>query len=156
RERRGTVRAREGAAGARRSEGRKREMKVAVIGSGKIGGTLARKWGAAGHEVALGVRDPQKPDVQQLVRELGTNARATSPSDAINDADVVLFAVPGGAMADIVAALGGALGGKVVIDATNNMGGSSVSSVDAIATAAPDAHVYRAFNSLGWENFADP
>jgi predicted dinucleotide-binding enzyme len=59
-------------------------------------------------------------------------------------------------MADTVAALGGALGGKVVIDATNNMGGGSVSSVDAIAAAAPDADVYRAFNTLGWENFADP
>jgi predicted dinucleotide-binding enzyme len=34
--------------------------------------------------------------------------------------------------------------------------GGPMNSVAAISAAAPTAHVYRAFNSLGWENFADP
>lgn len=131
-------------------------MKIAVIGSGNIGGTLARKWAAAGHQVTLGVRDPAKADVQQLVQELGAGARATSIAESVSDADAVLFAVPGGSMAQAVPAIGQALNGKVVIDATNNIGAAAFNSVSTISSAAPSAHVYRAFNIYGWENFANP
>jgi len=131
-------------------------MKVAVIGAGNIGGTLARKWGAAGHEVALGARDAGKPEVQQLVREIGANGRATSIAEAVVGADAVLFAIPGAAMGETVASVADSLAGTVVFDATNNLGGGAMNSVATIAAAAPGAAVYRAFNSLGWENFADP
>jgi len=131
-------------------------MKIAVIGSGKIGGTLARRWGAAGHEITFGVRDPARPDVQQLLGDIGRNARATSIALAVAGGEAVLFAVPGAAMAGTVAALGAALDGKLVIDATNNLGADVMNSVAAIAAAAPNAHVYRAFNTYGFENFADP
>ena len=76
--------------------------------------------------------------------------------DALPGADVVVVAVPGGAVGDVVAANGAALAGKVVIDAANRMGEPEVNSRAAIATAAPDARYVRAFNTLGWENFADP
>jgi predicted dinucleotide-binding enzyme len=131
-------------------------MNIAVIGGGKVGGALARKWGAAGHQVTVGARNPAKPEVQELLREIGGPAKATSVADAVADADVVLFAVPGGAMAEAVAALGTALDGKVVIDATNNLGGGAIDSVATIAAVAPGASVFRAFNTLGWENFAQP
>jgi 8-hydroxy-5-deazaflavin:NADPH oxidoreductase len=131
-------------------------MNLAVIGSGNIGGTLARKWAAAGHRVTLGVRDPQKAEVQRLVQELGPHARATSVQDAVADAEAVLFAVPGGSMAQAVPSLAASLDGKVVIDATNNLSGPVLHSVETITRAAPGAHVYRAFNIYGWENFADP
>lgn len=48
-----------------------------------------------------------------------------------------------------------ALGGRIVIDATNNTGGATMNSIALIGEHAPAARVYRAFNSLGWENFAD-
>jgi 8-hydroxy-5-deazaflavin:NADPH oxidoreductase len=131
-------------------------MKIAVIGSGKIGGTLARQWGAAGHEITFGVRDPAKAEVQQLVGDVGSNARATSIDRAVADGEVVLFAVPGAAMAATVASLGPALDGKLIIDATNNIGADVTNSVAAIQAAAPTAHVYRAFNTYGFENFAEP
>jgi predicted dinucleotide-binding enzyme len=131
-------------------------MRVAVIGAGNIGGTLARKWAARGHQVTLGVRDPQKPEVQQVLAELGPDARATSVSDGARGADAVVFAVPGRSMAETVASMGDALDGKVVIDATNNIGASSFNSMAVISSAAPRAHVYRAFNIYGWENFQTP
>ena len=56
----------------------------------------------------------------------------------------------------MAAANAAALAGKVVIDATNNIGQPAVNSQAAIAAAAPDARYVRAFNTLGWENFADP
>ncbi len=129
-------------------------MKVAVLGAGKIGGTLAKKWGAAGHQVAIGVRDPAKAEVQSLLKEIGSNARATSIAESVGDADAVLFAVPGAAVPETAEAVGKALAGKVVIDATNNRGGAGggFNNVDKISAAAPDAHVYRAFNTYGWEN----
>jgi predicted dinucleotide-binding enzyme len=132
-------------------------MQIAVIGSGNIGGTLAARWAAAGHGIRLGVRDPGKSEVQQVLAGLGSNARAASIADAVGDAEVVLFAVPGAAMAETVRSLGGSLDGKLVIDATNNIGGSgAVNSLATIQAAAPNAHLYRAFNIYGWENFAEP
>jgi 8-hydroxy-5-deazaflavin:NADPH oxidoreductase len=68
----------------------------------------------------------------------------------------VVFAIPGAAMAETVAGVGSALDGKIVVDATNRFGQPVVNSVSTIAGAAPGATVVRAFNSLGWENFADP
>jgi 8-hydroxy-5-deazaflavin:NADPH oxidoreductase len=123
-------------------------MKIAVIGTGNIGGTLGEKWLAAGHDVSYGSRSAS-----------GTGrggAPVVTPAEALVDADVVLFAVPGAAVADIVAANGPALDGKVVIDATNRMGQAEVNNHSAISAAAPGAHYARAFNTLGWENFADP
>jgi predicted dinucleotide-binding enzyme len=135
-------------------------MNVAVIGAGKVGGTLAQKWGAAGHHVTLGVRDPGAPHVQQLVQEIGGSARAVSTSEAAAAAEAVLLAVPGGSMEEILMSMGGALAGLVLIDATNNLdrarSGGDMNSVAAILAATPGASVYRAFNSLGWENFAHP
>jgi 8-hydroxy-5-deazaflavin:NADPH oxidoreductase len=76
--------------------------------------------------------------------------------DAVAGADVVVLAVPGGAVAEVVAALGAALAGKVVIDPANRFGQPEVNSRAAVAGAAPGAEYARAFNTLGWENFADP
>lgn len=59
-------------------------------------------------------------------------------------------------MAQTVATVGGALNGKLVFDATNNIGAPSINSIATIAGAAPQASVYRAFNIYGFENFAEP
>jgi predicted dinucleotide-binding enzyme len=123
-------------------------MRIAVIGTGHIGGTLGQRWRAAGHEVTYGSRAGS-----------GTGpggARMMPAGDAIMGAEVVLFAVPGGAVAEVVAAHGAALSGKVVIDAVNRIGEPDVNSRAAITAAAPQCRYVRAFNTLGWENFADP
>ncbi|HLC05940.1 MAG TPA: NAD(P)-binding domain-containing protein [Anaerolineales bacterium] len=120
-------------------------MRIAVIGKGKIGGTLGSKWLAAGHDVVFGVRTP------------APSAPSQAPvADAIKQAEVVLFAVPASAMASILDAHSADLGGKILIDATNNMPGPTMSSVRRLTAQAPSSKVFRAFNSLGWENFANP
>jgi 8-hydroxy-5-deazaflavin:NADPH oxidoreductase len=125
-------------------------MKVAVIGTGNIGGTLGSKWRAAGHEVAYGSR--RGGDGQ--AGPGGAPLRAIGP--AIEGADVVVLAVPAGAVDEVLAEHGKALAGRVVIDATNRMGADRTDSQEAITGAAPDAPYVRAFNIYGWENFADP
>jgi 8-hydroxy-5-deazaflavin:NADPH oxidoreductase len=123
-------------------------MRIAVIGKGKIGGTLGSKWRAAGHDVVYGTRDGSG--------EGPGGAPGRSIAAALDDADVVLLAVPGQAVPDVVHKQGAALAGKVVIDAVNRMGAPGVDSRALIADVAPSARYVRAFNSLGWENFADP
>ena len=124
-------------------------MKIAVIGKGNIGGTLGTKWSAAGHDVVYGARGGSGDGPGGApVRGIG---------DALEGADVVVLAVPGAVVPDVVNDHGDALAGKVVIDAVNRMGGGAeYDSRALIAGAAPSARYARAFNSLGWENFADP
>jgi len=130
---------------------------IAVIGAGNIGGTLARKWAAAGHRVVLGVRDPSGPRASRLVEELGPAISAAGMADAANAAGIVVFAVPGAAMAATLGDLRAALRGKLIVDATNTLTGDGPSnSLGLISRAVPTAVTYRAFNSLGWEILADP
>jgi hypothetical protein len=123
-------------------------MRIAVIGTGNVGGTLGSRWRAAGHDVGYGSRSGSGA---------GPGGAPVRPvADALADAEVVVLAVPAGAVADVISANAAALGGKVVIDAVNRMGEPEVNSRAAIQAAAPTARYVRAFNTLGWENFADP
>src|ERR1700691_624540 len=74
-------------------------MEITVFGKGNVGGGLADLWEAAGHQVT----------------RLGRNG------GDVSGAEVVLLAVPGGAIADAIEKLSG-LEGKTVIDATNRFG----------------------------------
>lgn len=119
-------------------------MKIGAIGAGKIGGTLGAKWAAAGHDVVYGLRNPSK------------KPGAKSFDDAIAGADVVLLAIPGSAVVDFVRQHANKLDGKIVIDATNNFGAASFNSWPEVSQAIHNAKLYRAFNCLGFDVFADP
>jgi hypothetical protein len=71
-------------------------MKIAVVGRGNVGGGLADLWEQAGHEVT----------------------RIGKDGGDVSDAEAVLVAVPGGAIADALDKVRG-LEGKTAIDATN-------------------------------------
>jgi 8-hydroxy-5-deazaflavin:NADPH oxidoreductase len=124
------------------------DMRIAVIGKGKIGGTLGAKWREAGHDVVYGTRDGSGDGP--------AGAPVQSIGDALAGAEVAVLAVPGQVVPDVVQEHGGALAGKVVIDAVNRMGAAEFNSRALVADAAPSARYVRAFNTLGWENFADP
>jgi predicted dinucleotide-binding enzyme len=131
-------------------------MRIAIVGAGNIGGTLGAKWAAAGHSVVFGVRDPQSPKARASLSAAGPGAAVTSVAEALEGAEVVLLSLPGAAVAALVREHGAALDGKLVIDATNQFGRPVMNGIAAIQAAAPGARVVRAFNSLGWENFAEP
>ncbi len=131
-------------------------MKIAILGSGNIGSTLGAKWARAGHAVTFGARNVDDPKYRALLENVGGNSAVASVPEAVRAAEVVLFAIPGTAVEETVAGLGGALQGKIVIDATNRVRQPVMNSISAIAAAARDAKLFRAFSSLGWENFATP
>ena len=130
--------------------------RIAVLGAGNIGGTLGRKWANAGHTVTFGVRNPSGERAQALQAELGTGAAIGSLAQALDGADVVLFAIPGAVMEETIVAHAAQLDNKIIIDAANRLSGGPMNSIATFQAHTPHAHVYRAFNIYGWENFADP
>jgi 8-hydroxy-5-deazaflavin:NADPH oxidoreductase len=132
-------------------------LRIGVLGAGNIGGTLSKKWVAAGHTVACGVTDPQGQRAQALRADLGDQVTIGTAADALAGAEVVLMAVPGGAMDAAIAANAAHLDGKIVIDAANRMGGGGpANSFATFQQQTPNARLYRAFNTYGWDVFADP
>ena len=133
------------------------KLAVAVLGAGNIGGTLGKKWSVAGHQVRFGVNDIAGKNAQALRAELGDGVVIGTIGDALQgDLDVVVIALPGKIIEFIAQTYAGQLNGRIIIDAANNMGEDSMHNLAHFQQHAPRAQVYRAFNSLGWENFAEP
>lgn len=122
-------------------------MEIAIIGTGFIGTTLGRALATAGHHVTYGSRHPGRG------ADVGTAAKVSPISEALSDAPVVILAIPGPSVADLTSEHGGALAGKLVIDATNRMGEEVVNSRSLLP---PTVRYVRAFNTIGGENMADP
>src|SRR4051794_27966567 len=124
-------------------------MRIAIIGAGNIGGTLATALGRSGHDVSVGVRSPEGRDI--------AGATVATVGDALAGADAVILALPGPAVEAFLSDHGSQLDGTVVIDAANSIGGAGPAHhAEAFGRHAPGALMVRAFNTLGWENFADP
>jgi predicted dinucleotide-binding enzyme len=133
--------------------------KVAVIGAGNIGGGLARAWAKAGHQVTVGVRNPNDAEALALAKETG--ATLAAPADAVAAADVVAIAIPAQAVEAFAAGL--TFTGKLVIDCTNHVGpgfslsyGHTTSWAEELAKKLVGARVFKSFNAQGAENLATP
>lgn len=132
-------------------------MKIAIIGAGNVGGSLAQAFADKAHEIRIGVRDPSK--VADLITRCGHRTEATDPASAAAFGDVVFLTVPWSVALEVVESLGD-LGGKILADCTNPVGwdngpviakdvvGSSGSQKIAEKTSA---HVVKAFSTHGWE-----
>ena len=136
-------------------------MKIAVIGAGNVGGTLGKRWAAAGHDVVFGVRNPQDPKHAALVSQTGKSRLATIAA-AVASAEVVLLATPWNASEAAIATCG-SLAGKILIDATNPLTadlslavGFNDSGGEQVARWASGARVVKAFNTTGFNVMADP
>lgn len=114
-------------------------MRMAIIGTGKVGRVLGEALTCAGHDVRYGSRTPQG-----------------SIRTSLDGAEAVVVAIPGEAVAAFARDHADALAGTVVIDATNKFDGGPLHSAAEFAALAPGARYARAFNALGWENIAEP
>ena len=137
-------------------------IKVGIIGSGNIGGTLGSLWAKSGHPVMFSSRNPDQ--LKEMAAKLGPNASTGTPAEAAAFGDAVLVAVPYKAMPQIGHDLAAALRGKPVLDATNATAGRDGAEMAAdvaqrgigAVTAGyfPGAHVVRVFNSIGAKKIA--
>lgn len=67
-------------------------MKIAIIGTGNVGGALATKWAKKGHEILLGVRDANNFKGKALLNNPKTKVFTTV--DAVKNAEVILISTP--------------------------------------------------------------
>lgn len=139
---------------------------IAIIGTGDVAGALGPEFARQGHEIVYGSRDPDRQSVADLVERTGDNASATGQGDSVVGADIVVMAVPGDVAADETRDLGD-LSGKIIIDPTNRVGQgddgalsypvrAGTSNAELIQSAASDARVVKAFNTLSYETMVDP
>ena len=130
-------------------------MKIGIIGTGEIGGALARHWGAAGHELLISSRHPEQ--LKALAAQIGPNVRVGTPREAAAFGEVVLVSVPYYATPQVGRDYAAELAGKVVLDTGNpypgrdgdmavrdRKRGTGVASAEYL----PGTRLVRAFNAI--------
>lgn len=134
-------------------------VKIGIIGSGKMGGTLAELWAKAGHEVMISSRHPDELKAQ--AQAIGPNVHVGTVKEAAAYGPVVLIAMPYGKWPEISAEIKAETVGKTVIDLTNpypDRDGPMAEQARKDSTGVadpkylPGAHLVRAFNSIIYTN----
>jgi 8-hydroxy-5-deazaflavin:NADPH oxidoreductase len=133
----------------------KHPLKIGIIGTGNIGGALARHWGAAGHQLVISSRHPEQ--LQTLATEIGPNVKVGTAREAAAFGEVVLISVPYVATAQVGRDYAAELKGKVVLDTGNpypsrdgdmavrdRKRGTGVASAEYL----PGTRLVRAFNAI--------
>lgn len=132
-------------------------MKIAIIGTGNVGGALATQWAKRGHEIYLGVRDLGQFKGEALLNNPNTSAH--SVVDAVQQSEVILLSPPAMAAVEAAKSLGNTEG-KIIIDAMNIVMGRGPAgfnnTADAILAHTQTRDVVKCFNSTGFNNMQNP
>lgn len=150
------------------SDGRLAHSRVGVLGTGEVGRRLAAGFRSRGHDVMIGSRDPDKPELREWLAGDGDGVRPGTFAEVAAHGELLVLAVLGNAAEDVIAEAGPEnFSGKVVIDAMNPLDFSagfppklSIAGEDSLGErvqrALPDAKVVKAFNTIGNQYFVDP
>ena len=132
-------------------------MKIAIIGSGNVGGALATKWSAKNHQIFIGVRNTSEFKGKHLLANPNTTLH--SIEEAVKNADVILMATPAPAAVEVTKSLGNTTG-KIIIDAANIVMGRGpqgfTNVTDAILANTQTTDVVKCFNTTGFNNMLNP
>ena len=132
-------------------------MKIAIIGTGNIGSTLAKRFAENGHQIFLGVRNVSDFKGLQLLSGL-KNCSVHIISEAVQSAEVIVIAVPAQFAVDVAKKLGD-VSGKVIIDTMNSVfikHEGFTNTTDAVLANCNTTDVVKCFNTTGFENLMDP
>jgi predicted dinucleotide-binding enzyme len=142
--------------------------RVGVLGTGDVGRRLAAGFRGRGHEVTIGSRDPDKPELREWLSAEGAGIEAGTFAETAANGELLVLAVLGDAAEQVIAdARRESFAGKVVIDAMNPLDFSggfppklSISGDDSLGERVqrelPGAKVVKAFNIIGNPYFVDP
>ena len=129
-------------------------MKISIIGTGNVGGALAKKWVKAGHTVLCGARFPLSEKSLKLATEIGED-RFTSIENAVKQCEVILLSTPATAAIEVTKSLGDT-SGKIIIDTMNIVMGRGPqgykNTTDAILDHTQSKDVVKCFNTTGANN----
>lgn len=132
-------------------------MKIAIIGTGNVGGALATQWAKAGHEINLGVQDLSNFKGKELLNN--PNTQVFSVTEAVKKSEVILIATPAPAAVEVAKSLGDTTG-KIIIDSMNIvMGRGPVgfkTTAEAILAHTQTRDVVKCFNTTGFNNMQNP
>jgi NADPH-dependent F420 reductase len=135
-------------------------MKIGIIGSGNVGKALAKSGVKAGHQVTLSATTLEHAEA--AAKATGAHA-ASSNTDAVKDAELVIVAVPYDKLGEVFRGLGTSVDGKVVIDATNHVNVQNpgevldgISNAEEIQKRHPQVRVVKAFNYAFAARMAEP
>lgn len=132
-------------------------MKLAIIGTGNVGGALATKWAQAGHEINPGVRDVNNFNGAELLNN--PNTKAFTVAEAVSKLDVILLSTPAPSAIEVAKSLGDTTG-KIIIDAMNIVLGRGPegfnNTADLILANTATKDVVKCFNTTGANNMQNP
>ncbi|GAB4346948.1 MAG: NAD(P)-binding domain-containing protein [Flammeovirgaceae bacterium] len=132
-------------------------MKIAIIGTGNVGGALATKWANKGHEINLGVRDTSSFKGKELLAN--PNTEVLTIENAVKVSDIILLSTPATATVEVVKSLGDTTN-KIIIDAMNIVMGRGPQgykhTTDAILENTETKDVVKCFNTTGFNNMQNP
>lgn len=131
-------------------------MKIAIIGSGNVGGALAQGWAKAGHEVIFGVRnqDDFKGGRLSAVKNISTD----TIRQAVEKSEVIVIAAIPQAIQGIVETMGD-VSTKIIIDTMNSVRVKPEpysNTTEALLKLTNSINIVKCFNTTGAENMADP
>jgi len=138
------------------------KLRIGVIGSGRVGGTIGELWVKAGHEVMFSSLDIEHD--RKLAAGIGSGARAGTPKEAAAFGEVLFFAVPYAALPGLGRDLAAEIKGKIVLDASNpipgrdgDMAKAALASGTGVASPQflPGARIVRAYNEVGYARMRD-
>ncbi|MDX2188776.1 MAG: NAD(P)-binding domain-containing protein [Bacteroidota bacterium] len=132
-------------------------MKIAIIGTGNVGGALAKRLADAGHSITLGVRELNTFKGKELLN-YSTSIKAASIRQAVSVSEVIIISVPAVAAAETAKSLGD-VSGKVIIDTMNGIMAKLTdyaNTTQAILANVNTLDVVKCFNSTGFENMLNP
>ena len=132
-------------------------MNIAIIGTGNIGGTLAKRFADNGHRIYLGVRNTDEFKGKELLTYSPTISVHAVP-EAVSKSEVIVIAVPAQHAGEAARSLGD-VSGKVIIDTMNAVSMKPEgfhNTGDAILANCNSTDVVKCFNSTGFENLLNP
>jgi predicted dinucleotide-binding enzyme len=138
------------------------DLRLGIVGAGKLGTTIARAAIAAGYDVAISGSGPAADDIALTIDVLARGARAVTTDEAVRHADIIALAVPTHRFRELPRDL---FAGKILIDAMNywepidgvdqELAGAADGTSMVVQERFPSARVVKSLNQLGYHELEE-